>query len=679
MEVDQDRDCANQFAEPSRALTPSSRAVSSLLILAVLAIGIFLVTFAPISDGDIYWHLAAGRLIVQSGALPHVDPFTASAAGRPWIDVHWLFQLGAFALYSLVGFTGLAAAKAAILAGGALLLTWAAERSGGPHAGRLCALAVLGGLLLDRHLVPLRPGLLTMLFLAAFLLGLEAIRREPRRARWPLVLLPLVELVWCNCQGLAPLGPALVATYLASAWLCGHGSRRSSFGPFGPFGPFAREDAAARRPLTILLLACLVACSATPYGFAAVALPIRLLARITPGRGNIFSSAIAENIPPFVLERTAPELVSHFKWVLLSLAGLFALLRPRLHLAHLLVFFAFLALALLANRNLPLFYWMAAPLVAIALAGSQPMGAKRRQVPWLRPGGGTLVVLLIGEAGLAGWLHTLEPGAGSPTPFHFPVESAHLLVERHVSGPVFAADHHGGYLSFYAPAVHPYLDTRLVLHSAEEYADYLSLFEAPDRFDALAAREGFQAVVLPTVNPDRYLGLIWHLARSSDWSLAYTDGYEVLFLREGPAVDLGRHATRHATVDGVDAILARLATRFGGDSRLAESARLHFARLLVLLGQSGQAERVLASLSSRVAAQLRARAHFAAGERAAAEALAGVLLAQDPGDVRMLCLLAESEASRGDAAQALVSLRRALTVAPYDAEARSLLARLENP
>ena len=48
----------------------------------------FLAALGPIADGDIYWHLAAGRRMLQDHALLRVDPFTLSAAGRPWIDVH---------------------------------------------------------------------------------------------------------------------------------------------------------------------------------------------------------------------------------------------------------------------------------------------------------------------------------------------------------------------------------------------------------------------------------------------------------------------------------------------------------------------------------------------------------------------------------------------------------------
>jgi hypothetical protein len=637
----------------------STQAARALAFIA-LAIGVFVLSFGPISDGDIYWHLAAGRRIVEQRSLLRVDPFTLSAAGRPWTDVHWLFQLGAFALYSAFGFVGLAVAKSLVLAGGALLLMWTAERTGGRTARLPCAVAVLGGLILDRHLVPLRPGLLTMLFLALFLLALEEIRRAPRRSRWPVILLPLVQIAWCNCQGLAPMGPILVAIYLASIGLSSRGLR---------WWPLAPEAAEAVRPLAILLVACTVASLVTPYGMQALLLPVRLLARITPAHGNVFSTAVAENIPPFVLERTAPEIVWHFKWVLGGGAILFGLLRPRLHLAHLAVLLAFLVLALSANRNLPLLYWVAPPLLVAGFAtGSKAVSRLRPMTAlWLRR---LLALLLVGEVGLGLWLAGREPAAGSPTPFHFPVESTRRLIARQVAGPVFAADVHGGYLSFMAPELRPYIDTRLVLHTAQEYADYLDLFAQPDRFDQLANREHFRAVVLPTAYPDRCLGLIWHLARSSDWHLAYTDGYEVLFLRDGPDLDLGDRTT-------VDTVSRSIAARFQPNGPLVETGRLHLARLLVLLGQSEHARYLLDGISSRDAVGLRARAHFVAGETSAAEALAHVLLAQDPRDVRSLVLLAECSADQKHTAPALAWLQRALAIDPYDAEARSLLERIE--
>jgi Tfp pilus assembly protein PilF len=85
---------------------------------------------------------------------------------------------------------------------------------------------------------------------------------------------------------------------------------------------------------------------------------------------------------------------------------------------------------------------------------------------------------------------------------------------------------------------------------------------------------------------------------------------------------------------------------------------------------------VLAALDSRPAAQLRARAHFAAGEFRAAEALARILLVQDPRDLRSLALLAEIASADNQPGRAGEWLRRALAIDPYDPEARSIAERL---
>ena len=56
-----------------------------------------------IRSNDYWFHLRTGALIAETGAVPHVDPYSYTAAGSPWIDVHWLHQLGLHGLYSLGG------------------------------------------------------------------------------------------------------------------------------------------------------------------------------------------------------------------------------------------------------------------------------------------------------------------------------------------------------------------------------------------------------------------------------------------------------------------------------------------------------------------------------------------------------------------------------------------------
>src|SRR6185295_6392966 len=95
------------------------------LVAAVLCVGAASTGLAPSADGDIWWHLAAGREMVARGSLLFTDPFSVSAQGRAWPDVHWLFQLAAYPLHQLFGLAGLVLIKCALIGVGAGFLYFA--------------------------------------------------------------------------------------------------------------------------------------------------------------------------------------------------------------------------------------------------------------------------------------------------------------------------------------------------------------------------------------------------------------------------------------------------------------------------------------------------------------------------------------------------------------------------
>src|SRR5512141_237347 len=87
--------------------------IGALLLLALL-LGCF-----PLADFDIWWHLRSGQLVLHNHAVPRVDVFTYTNAGRPWIDIYWLYQIIVTLLYRLGGASALVMLKA--LAGVALV------------------------------------------------------------------------------------------------------------------------------------------------------------------------------------------------------------------------------------------------------------------------------------------------------------------------------------------------------------------------------------------------------------------------------------------------------------------------------------------------------------------------------------------------------------------------------
>src|SRR2546423_13708580 len=80
-----------------------------VFVLAVLPLaGLAAAAFAharsgQIDDYDELWHLAAGRVIAETGSVPAVDPFTFTAGETPWINTNWLAQVVLWTLYRAGG------------------------------------------------------------------------------------------------------------------------------------------------------------------------------------------------------------------------------------------------------------------------------------------------------------------------------------------------------------------------------------------------------------------------------------------------------------------------------------------------------------------------------------------------------------------------------------------------
>ena len=659
---------------PSSLLRMAWRSARSHATAAALFTGAFSSGLAPATDGDLWWHLAAGREILRTRSLVSVDPFSVSAGGRPWVDVHWLFQLAAYAVFCVGGLTALVVAKCLLVAIGALLLLGAVNREAGPRAAQSFAAVFLGALFAARSLLLLRPVLVTLVLLALFFVKLERHRRE---RRWSALLaLPLLQLVWANCQGLFALGPALVGAYLFGSWAARSDTPSLTGSPNGratdAHSHSHRNEGAA---LALTLFLCALACCATPYGLRAVLLPFELFGRLLPGHENVYAANVVENAPPLAPAMAGP--FWHLKWFFGFLIASFALAGRRLILTHAILVAALVLLAILGNRNVLLLYWIATPIAVMnAWRGARrlvaPVRGRRvtRTLARWAPGAACvgLLVLLFGTA----WN---EPALASPAPFRAPSESARILRDRPGTGTIFAADEYGGYLiwSLY-PRYRPYMDTRLVLRTAAEFAEYLDVTDHPDRFDAFQKAHSFDYVILPVTYPDRYLGLIAHLDASPQWKLVFTDGAETLFAKRDDAgldrFDVGSRAD-------IDRVLGALEGQFRGSTRLRDAARVGLATLEITLRQFSEAERVLAPVSSPEGRALRARSRFAAGDLLGARGLGERALKDDPSDVQSLNLLALVSLRLGEPASALTYLRRSLAADPFDVEAERILSSLE--
>jgi tetratricopeptide (TPR) repeat protein len=243
------------------------RLADGLLILLVAATA-FLLGCQDLFDTDVWWHLRAGQWIWAHGKVPDLDPFTFASADRPWIDLHWLFQLMLAAAYALGGVRGMILLAAGLCAGTLLIGLSARDRHWSVWMIILCWLPAL--LVMSSRFDP-RPELVSLMGMAVYLAVLERTDRTPALA-W---VLPVVQLVWVNAHALFVLGPIFLGAYLVDHVVSLRAGRRWWLHIVGATAAVG--------------LACLI----NPYGLRGTLFPLELFPKITSW-GGLYKSQIAE-------------------------------------------------------------------------------------------------------------------------------------------------------------------------------------------------------------------------------------------------------------------------------------------------------------------------------------------------------------------------------------------------
>ncbi len=175
-------------------------AIALLLVTAVAAAG-------PIRSYDFFWHLAAGRWIVDHFALPLYDPFALASARVPWINGEWLWEVVACAAQSIAGFRGISLLNA-VFAG--VIFTaafWFAARESDAGVALLISAVAFAGAV-DR--LGIRPAAAAALLIVAAIALLASHLTVPRMA----IAYGVLSVVWINTHPSALLAPILAATTL---------------------------------------------------------------------------------------------------------------------------------------------------------------------------------------------------------------------------------------------------------------------------------------------------------------------------------------------------------------------------------------------------------------------------------------------------------------------------------
>jgi hypothetical protein len=172
-----------------------------------------------LQDPDTLLHLKIGAWIHSHGAVPHVDVFSHTRYGAPWVAHEWLAACLMAAAYRLGGWTALMVGAVAVFT---LTLTgltrWLLQRLPPIYALLLVALAAAP---LSAHLLA-RPHVLSWPLLLVWTIGLVQAREANNGpSKWLL----LVMVVWANLHGSFTLGLLLAGGFALEAVMAAWGDR----------------------------------------------------------------------------------------------------------------------------------------------------------------------------------------------------------------------------------------------------------------------------------------------------------------------------------------------------------------------------------------------------------------------------------------------------------------------
>jgi hypothetical protein len=188
----------------------AEQAAQVVAIAALLAAPALMSLWGKIlADPDIWWHLRTGEWILQHHAVPHVDSFSWTNAGKPWPAYSWLYELVMIKLFQWFGLAGILGYTAAML----LCITAVIRRLIGrvqPDFSVAALFTLIACISFARVFTP-RPWLFSILFFALELDILLRVRATGRARK--LVWLPFLFALWSNIHiqfidGLIVLGIA---------------------------------------------------------------------------------------------------------------------------------------------------------------------------------------------------------------------------------------------------------------------------------------------------------------------------------------------------------------------------------------------------------------------------------------------------------------------------------------
>ena len=501
------------------------RITSTVVLRGLLFIAIFSMAAVPPLDPDLWWHLSNGRVILATGSIPHIDLYSFSAAGYPWVMHEWLADLGMYLLFKLGGLPWLVAIFAGIVTAAAICLYLLLRRTG--LAPTAAVGLTLAGALAGSTAWGARPQLLNVLFCGLLLLGLL----EYRAGRLHAWMLPPFIWLWANLHSAFLVGVIIGGLFTAGeafdAWR-------------------SREGSMPRRRLTALAVAVGVGgllSVVNPFGIQTILFSL----------GTLTSPLIQNNIQEWASPdfHSLPGLL--VEGIVFLLLGGLATGRVRPRTSEWLLALALLYLALSSQRHVPLFVLGAAPLIGrcaqallttaasllppvdrhAAAAAALRDGPARPAGPSLVTAAINLALLIVVGAGMIAYraLPGLRPATeAAAIGAVLPVQATDALQRIGRPARVFNYYDYGGYIVWrlYPDGSRVFIDGRVEVYGPDVFSRYLRVSYLAYGWHDVLLQSHPDAVVFPSAHP-----LVGILQQDPEWTLLSRDGVASVFTRVG--------------------------------------------------------------------------------------------------------------------------------------------------
>lgn len=456
------------------------------LLYPIAAAAALVLSFGPVRDPDVYWHVRLGRELLRTHSIHSAGSnWSLTPAHGTWTSSEWLAEIVLHGFVSAFGWQGMLVFQGVVTA--ALLAAVAgAVRPGRDPRARAVVYAIM--VISLAPFFQARPQSISLVLLAWLGVVCRGVTLDGRLPNVPVFL--CLMLIWAQLHGLWLLAPLFL---VASAVLRLLDSRE-------------RDDLRfTGRAMGIAVLGLAAGC-VNPIGLRSLTLPFTL---------HGATSTISEWQPT--------TLMPYFSWGIFLLVAIQVVRwrqdgrsvpRAELSWTALMVVFAFMA-----YRNVPTAILLLGPIVAARV--SRPRPAPRTSRSEQRALAAALAGLTLMVAVLDGVASTL----GTPIPHNAPTRLAAALDDGTPHRVLDAYNTGGVVLAFGGPNVRVGIDGRADYYGGDYIQQYSDMIAMRSGWHGLFDRLRPDAAIIETKAP------LSEWLRQHGWRRSGTQGTYSLFLK----------------------------------------------------------------------------------------------------------------------------------------------------